>query len=115
MTPLKSATEAKDDRHTAQIDNRRTSRRYARGLLTELHSATLTERRREDLRDQLVRLHMPLVHHVARRIAHRSDQLADVVQVGALGLVNAIDRFDPSRGIEFSTYAVPTISGEIKR
>jgi RNA polymerase sigma-B factor len=58
---------------------------------------------------------MPLVEHLARRFAGRNEPLPDLVQVGSIGLIKAIDRFEPERGLEFSTYATPTILGEIKR
>ena len=58
---------------------------------------------------------MPLVVYLARRFSGRNEPMNDLVQVGAIGLIKAIDRFDPERGLEFSTYATPTILGEIKR
>ena len=58
---------------------------------------------------------MPLVRALASRYAGRGEPLEDLVQVGALGLVKAVDRFDVDRGVEFSSYAVPTIVGEIRR
>ncbi len=58
---------------------------------------------------------MPLVEYLARRFSGRNEPMNDLVQVGAIGLIKAIDRFDPGRGLEFSTYATPTILGEIKR
>jgi len=66
-------------------------------------------------RDGLVSLHMPLVEHLARRFRNRGEPYDDLVQVATIGLIKAIDRFDPERGVEFSTYATPTILGEIKR
>ena len=66
-------------------------------------------------RDELVVNLMPLVRSLAGRYAGRGEQLEDLVQVGAIGLIKAIDRFDPSRGVELTTYAVPTIVGEIRR
>jgi RNA polymerase sigma-B factor len=66
-------------------------------------------------RDGLVTLHLPLVEHCARRFRNRGEPLEDLVQVGTIGLIKAIDRFDLERGVEFSTYATPTIIGEIKR
>jgi RNA polymerase sigma-B factor len=66
-------------------------------------------------RDGLVALHLPLVEHCARRFRNRGEPFEDLVQVGTIGLIKAIDRFDLDRGVEFSTYATPTIIGEIKR
>jgi RNA polymerase sigma-B factor len=70
---------------------------------------------RLDARDGLVTLHLPLVEHCARRFRNRGEPLEDLVQVGTIGLIKSIDRFDLERGVEFSTYATPTIIGEIKR
>jgi len=66
-------------------------------------------------RDELVHLHMPLVEYLARRFRGRGEPLDDLIQVGSVGLLKAIAGFDPSRGLEFSTYATPTVLGEIKR
>ena len=66
-------------------------------------------------RDGLVALHMPLVEHLARRFRNRGEPYDDLVQVATIGLIKAIDRFESDRGVEFSTYATPTILGEIKR
>ena len=68
-----------------------------------------------DARDRLVENLMPLVRSLAARYAGRGEQLEDLVQVGAIGLIKAIDRFDTDRGVELTTYAVPTIVGEIRR
>jgi RNA polymerase sigma-B factor len=67
------------------------------------------------LREALARLHLPLVEYLARRFKDRGEPLDDLVQVGSVGLLKAIDRFDLGRGVEFSTYATPTIVGELKR
>jgi RNA polymerase sigma-B factor len=67
------------------------------------------------LRDELVRRHLPLVHFLVRRFRGRGEPLDDLVQVATIGLIKAVDRFDPERGIEFSTYATPTVVGEVKR
>jgi RNA polymerase sigma-B factor len=90
----------------------------------------VTEYRREDtkrlfaelrhsgdpaLRDALAKLHLPLVEYLARRFKDRGEPLDDLIQVGSVGLLKAIDRFDLGRQVEFSTYATPTIVGELKR
>jgi RNA polymerase sigma-B factor len=67
------------------------------------------------LRDELVRRHLPLVQFLARRFRDRGEALPDLVQVATIGLIKAVDRFDPERGVEFATFATPTIAGEIKR
>jgi len=60
-------------------------------------------------------MHLPLVRHLARRYRDRGESLDDLVQVGTVGLINSVDRFDRSRGVELSTYATPNILGEIRR
>jgi len=67
------------------------------------------------VRDQLVAANLRLALHLARRFSNRGVSLDDLEQVASLGLLRAIDRFDPSRGLEFSTFATPTIMGELKR
>jgi RNA polymerase sigma-B factor len=66
-------------------------------------------------RDELVERMLPFVRRIARSYADRGELLEDLVQVGSIGLVNAIDRFDLDRGLRLSTFAAPNISGEIKR
>lgn len=66
-------------------------------------------------RDRLVEQQLPLVRSLARRYAGRGEPLDDLVQVASIGLIKAIDRFDVDRGVELSTYAIPTIVGELKR
>jgi RNA polymerase sigma-B factor len=68
-----------------------------------------------EVRETLARLHLPLVEYLARRFKDRGEPIEDLVQVGSVGLLKAIDRFDVDRGVEFSTYATPTIVGELKR
>ncbi len=68
-----------------------------------------------DAREQALVELMPLARALAARYAGRGEPLEDLVQVGALGLIKAVDRFDVGRGVEFSSYAVPTIVGEIRR
>lgn len=66
-------------------------------------------------RERLIELHLPLVRALARRYANCGEHLEDLVQVGSIGLIEAIDRFDPDRGSELASFAAPTICGEIKR
>ncbi|MFG2965560.1 RNA polymerase sigma factor SigF [Streptomyces sp. NPDC048288] len=71
--------------------------------------------RRRALRDELVELWLPMAERIAIRFRGRGETLEDLYQVAALGLVKAVDRYDPARGRAFEAYAVPTITGEIKR
>jgi RNA polymerase sigma-B factor len=66
-------------------------------------------------REQLIEQYLSLVRSLARRYAYRGEQLEDLVQIGCIGLIKAIDRFDIERGVELTTYATPNIIGEIKR
>ncbi|MFF0474920.1 SigB/SigF/SigG family RNA polymerase sigma factor [Streptomyces sp. NPDC004284] len=67
------------------------------------------------VRNTLVELNLSLVKYVARRFRNRSEPLEDIVQVGTVGLIKAINRYDVERGVEFTTFAIPTITGEMKR
>ena len=66
-------------------------------------------------REQLIEQYLSLVRSLARRYSYRGEQLEDLVQIGCIGLIKAIDRFDLERGVELTTYATPNIIGEIKR
>jgi RNA polymerase sigma-B factor len=87
----------------------------ARALFIELRGLPEGSPERAELRDRLVRMHLPLVEHLARRFRNRGEPLDDLTQVATIGLIKSVDRFDPDRGVEFSTYATPTVVGEIKR
>ncbi len=84
-------------------------------LFTELSNLDRQNPRYEELRDRLVTEHLPVAEHIARRFSHRGESHEDLMQVATLGLINAVDRFDPSRGVDFLSYAVPTIMGEVRR
>jgi len=86
-----------------------------RELFERLHDADASDAEQAGVRDELIETHMPLVHHLARRYADRGEPIEDVTQVATIGLIQAIDKFDPDRGSAFSTYAVPTILGAIRR
>ncbi|MFF6957881.1 SigB/SigF/SigG family RNA polymerase sigma factor [Streptomyces sp. NPDC008317] len=87
----------------------------ARALFVELSKLPEGSNERAELRNQLVRMHLPLVEHLARRFRNRGEPLDDLTQVATIGLIKSVDRFDVDRGVEFSTYATPTVVGEIKR
>jgi RNA polymerase sigma-B factor len=83
---------------------------HAKRLLRDYH-------RRGDLaaRDRLIQLYLPLVRKLARRHVGRGEQFEDLVQIGTIGLIQAIDRFKLERGVDLAAFAIPTIDGEIKR
>jgi RNA polymerase sigma-B factor len=91
------------------------NRAGARALFLELSRLSSGSPERAELRNQLVRMHLPLVEHLARRFRNRGEPLDDLTQVATIGLIKSVDRFDIDRGVEFSTYATPTLVGEIKR
>jgi RNA polymerase sigma-B factor len=79
------------------------------------YGAATTEDERAEYREQLVEQYIGLVEFLARRFRNRGEPLEDLTQVGTIGLLKAIERFDLEREVEFSTYATPTIVGELKR
>ncbi|TMD56527.1 MAG: SigB/SigF/SigG family RNA polymerase sigma factor [Chloroflexi bacterium] len=90
------------------------SREELRALHRE-YRATTDPVRRDQIRERLVEGYRSLVYFLARKFMNRGEPLEDIVQVGFLGLIKAIERFDPDLGNEFTTFATPTITGEIKR
>jgi len=88
----------------------RSERERTRALLTRFATS-----RDAALRNEVVVTYLNLVRFLALKFANRGEPLDDLIQVGTIGLLKAIDRFEPERGIEFTTYATPTIVGEIKR
>ncbi|MFD0925873.1 SigB/SigF/SigG family RNA polymerase sigma factor [Williamsia deligens] len=77
--------------------------------------ATLTGVQRELLRDRVIARCLPLADHVARRFGGRGEPYDDLLQVARVGLVNSVDRYDPERGSDFLSFAVPTVMGEVRR
>lgn len=90
-------------------------RAHERELFVQLDSLDPSDPRRQQIRDELVVMHLPLVRHLAWRYRERGESFDDLVQVGTVGLIKAVDRYDLAKGTEFSTLATPTILGEIKR
>jgi RNA polymerase sigma-B factor len=84
-------------------------------LLVEHASVPTSDPRRYELRAELVDGYLPVARHIARRFAHRGEPLDDLVQVASLGLLFAIDRFNPELGKDFLAFAIPTIQGEVRR
>jgi RNA polymerase sigma-B factor len=85
------------------------------GLLAEFSSLPADDPRRDALRDQLVTGYLPVAQHIARRFAHRGEPIDDLEQVATVGLIHAVNRFEADRGTDFLSYAVPTITGEVRR
>lgn len=106
---------------TAPVSRRRLSRRVPKGKLAWDKDRTRELFRRykeegdDDAREQLVMSHLNLVRFLASKFKSRGEPLDDLIQVGTIGLIKAVDRFDPTRGLEFTTFATPTILGEIRR
>jgi RNA polymerase sigma-B factor len=98
-----------------QSERTRHDRAHARELFAELATLAEDDPARARARDELVEMHLPLVEYLARRFRNRGEPLDDLIQVATIGLIKSVDRFDLERGVEFSTYATPTIVGEIKR
>ena len=89
-------------------ENRAREHELLRLLVTAVQDRAL-------IRDELVTMHLPFVRHLARKYADRGEPFEDLMQVGTVGLITAIDRFDIERGNELSTFAAPYITGEIRR
>lgn len=111
MTAVSERPPAVDD----AVDQRRADKELVRGLLVELGCPATSRERQDVLREEIVGLHLSLAEHLARRFRNRGEPLDDLVQVAMVGLLKAIDGFDPARGVDFSSYAIPTMVGEIKR
>jgi len=88
---------------------------HLRPLFCDMAALPEGHRRRSTLRNRLIIEHLPLARQIARRFARWGEPRRDLEQAAALGLINAVDRFDPDRGCEFVAFAVPTITGEVRR
>jgi RNA polymerase sigma-B factor len=102
--------------NTIHNEEERWDRGRTRAAFAELAAARADDDAgAERVRHELVVAHLNLVRYLAVKFANRGESLDDLIQVGTVGLIKAIDRFDLERGVEFTTYATPTIVGEIKR
>lgn len=84
-------------------------------LLTRMKDSAVAADDRSAAREELLENYLPLAEQMARRFRNRGEPLDDLVQVARLGLIKSVDGFDPDRGVDFSSYAIPTITGELKR
>lgn len=87
----------------------------ADALLLEFATLDETDARRRELRDRIVTEYLPVARRVALRFRSRGEPTDDLEQVATVGLIHAVDRYDPSHGVAFLAYAVPTMMGEVKR
>src|SRR5690349_8757822 len=103
------------ERSTVLRVTRRTNEyAHLRPLFCDMAGLPEGHRRRSTLRDRLIIEHLPLARQIAGRFARWGEPRRDLEQAAALGLINAVDRFDPDRGCEFVAFAVPTITGEVR-
>ncbi|WBB58071.1 RNA polymerase sigma factor SigF [Streptomyces sp. WMMC500] len=91
------------------------SRALTRALFAQLATLEPGTPEHSRVRTALIEANLPLVRYAAARFRSRNEPMEDVLQVGTIGLIHAIDRFDPARGVQFPTFAMPTVVGEIKR
>ena len=96
-------------RHDAAADSPATQ------LLLAMSALPVDHPSRAAVRDRAIEAWLPLANHLARRYSGRGEPTGDLIQTAAVGLIKAIDKFDPSRGVDFAGYAIPTIVGELKR
>ena len=116
MTPEPEPdTSAAEEQTTAEPRWSGRDRTRERELLVLVAALDDGDPRRVAARDEIVTMHLPLAAFLARRFRDRGESLEDLTQVATIGLIKAVDRFEPARGVEFSTFATPTMVGEIKR
>ncbi|MFF1875197.1 SigB/SigF/SigG family RNA polymerase sigma factor [Kitasatospora herbaricolor] len=111
VAPASALPRAENPREVAPAD----ARALSKDLFLRLRDLEEGTREYSYVRGTLIELNIALVKFAARRFSHRSEPMDDIIQVGTIGLIKAIDRFDPTLDYEFSTFALPTITGEIKR
>lgn len=99
----------------ASDTDRATEYAHLEPLLAELAALPVDHPDHASIRSEIVTGYLPVVQHIARRFSGRGEPADDLEQAGTLGLLGAVDRFDPERGSDFLSYAVPTITGEIRR
>jgi RNA polymerase sigma-B factor len=83
-------------------------------LFAEMAELAADDPAKERIRDTLVRAHLELARNLARKFRNRDEAMEDLVQIATVGLIHAVDRFDPDQGTDFLAFAVPTISGELR-
>ncbi|MET7450349.1 RNA polymerase sigma factor SigF [Streptomyces sp. NPDC005574] len=109
------AQEAQDAAPAPQRSRGADTRALTQVLFGQLKGLQPGTPEHDRVRGALIEANLPLVRYAAARFRSRNEPMEDVVQVGTIGLINAIDRFDPDRGVQFPTFAMPTVVGEIKR
>ena len=115
MTPTEKAAEKSSEKSAEGAATERIDYGHLAALFVEMVRLEPGSPRRAELRDRLVAAHLPLAHHIAHRFGHRSEPRDDLEQVASMGLIHAVDRFEPDRGSDFLSFAVPTITGEVRR
>ncbi|MEO3815474.1 SigB/SigF/SigG family RNA polymerase sigma factor [Plantactinospora sp. B24E8] len=101
--------------HTTATPDPATLTDSATNLLHTLTALPTNHPDRATLRDKTIEAWLPLANHLAHRYSGRGEPTDDLTQTAAIGLIKAIDKYDPSRGVDFAGYAIPTIIGELKR
>jgi RNA polymerase sigma-B factor len=112
MTVIHFTPTVEQQRTSAALDD---ADRRAMDLTTTLKALPPTDTARAALRAEVIQAWLPMAQRLARRYAGRGEPFDDLFQVAVIGLITAVDRFDPRRGVEFAGYAIPTVIGEIKR
>lgn len=115
MTPTDKSAEDPAEKSAEGAAPEAADYRHLAPLFAEMVGLDPGSPRRAELRDRLVAAHLPLAHHIAHRFSHRGEPQDDLEQVASVGLIHAVDRFEPDRGSDFLSFAVPTITGEVRR